>query len=171
MAELTATHFRSQKVRRIGVANRTASHATTLAARIDGDAVAWENISSELASSDIAVTATGSASPILTRNDVAAAMKTRRVRPLFIIDIGVPRDVEPASGEIEQVFLYNIDDLQAIADDYLRLREEEVAKCEAIIHAKAKELIVLHEAFSAEFRQNSTHSAVGKSPLVRPATS
>ena len=141
MAELTATHFRSQQVRRIGVANRTASHATTLAARIDGDVVAWENISSELASSDIAVTATGSASPILTRNDIAAAMKTRRVRPLFIIDIGVPRDVEPASGEIEQVFLYNIDDLQSIVKENMARRQTQVDAAELMVDAEVEKFM------------------------------
>ena len=133
MAELTATHLRSQHVRQIGVANRTASHAATLAARIDGNAVAWENINSELASSDIVVTATGSASPILTRNDIAAAMKNRRNRPLFIIDIGVPRDVDPASGEIEQVFLYNIDDLRSIVKENMARRQAQVDAAELMV--------------------------------------
>lgn len=133
MAELTATHLRSQQVRQIGVANRTASHAATLAARIDGNAVAWENINSELASSDIVVTATGSASPILTRNDIAAAMKNRRNRPLFIIDIGVPRDVDPASGEIEQVFLYNIDDLRSIVKENMARRQAQVDAAELMV--------------------------------------
>jgi glutamyl-tRNA reductase len=133
MAELTATHLRSQQVRQIGVANRTASHAATLAARIDGNAVAWENINSELASSDIVVTATGSASPILTRNDIAAAMKNRRNRPLFIIDIGVPRDVDPASGEIEQVFLYNIDDLRSIVKENMARRQTQVDAAELMV--------------------------------------
>ena len=133
MAELTATHLRTQQVRRIGVANRTGSHAAALAARIDGEAVPWENITEELASADIVVTATGSATPIVTRVDVEAAMRPRRDRPLFIIDIGLPRDVEPAAANIEQVFLYNIDDLRSIVQENLARRQAQVDRAELMV--------------------------------------
>lgn len=133
MAELTASHLRSQRVRRIGVANRTAAHASALAAKVDGEAVPWDRITDELTSSDIVVTATGSASPIITRADVETAMKPRRDRPLFIIDIGVPRDVDPASAEIEQVFLYNIDDLRSIIQENLSRRQSQVDLAERMV--------------------------------------
>lgn len=133
MAELTASHLRSQRVHRIGVANRTAAHASALAAKVDGEAVPWDRITDELTSSDIVVTATGSASPIITRADVETAMKPRRDRPLFIIDIGVPRDVEPASAEIEQVFLYNIDDLRSIIQENLSRRQSQVDLAERMV--------------------------------------
>ena len=133
MAELTATHLRARQVRRIRVANRTASHASALAAKIGGEAVPWENIPAELTCSDIVVTATGSAAPIMTRADIEAAMKPRRDRPLFIIDIGVPRDVEQSSGEIEQVFLYNIDDLSSIVQENLTRRQSQVDLAELMV--------------------------------------
>lgn len=133
MAELTATHLRSQLVHRISVANRTAAHASVLAAKVDGEAVPWENITSELTSSDIVVTATGSASPIITRADVERAMKPRRDRPLFIIDVGMPRDVDPSSGDIEQVFLYNIDDLRSIVQENLARRQSQVDLAERMV--------------------------------------
>ena len=133
MAELTATHFRSQQVQRIGVTNRTAAHAESLAARVNGEAVPWENVTDELASTDIVVTATGSATPILTHAHVQTAMKPRRDRPLFIIDIGVPRDVEPSAGAIEQVFLYNIDDLRSIVRENLARRQSQIDRAEAMV--------------------------------------
>ena len=133
MAELTATHLRTQRVGRVVVANRTASHAAALASRIDGEAVPWENITGELTSADIVVTATGSATPIVRRTEIEVAMKPRRDRPLFIIDIGVPRDVEPSSVEIEQVFLYNIDDLRTIVQENLARRQAQVDRAELMV--------------------------------------
>ena len=136
MAELTATHLRAQQVQAIGVANRTASQAAALAARVGGEAVPWERIADALTSYDIVVTATGSSAPIVTRADVALAMKPRRDRPLFVIDLGVPRDVDPAAGEIEQVFLYNIDDLRAIVQENLARRQSQVDLAELLIDAE-----------------------------------
>ena len=133
MAELTATHLRGQQVRQIAVANRTAAHAARLAERIGGSAVAWRDVGGELAACDIVVAATGSASPIITQTDVESAMRPRRDRPLFIIDIGVPRDVDPASGDIEQVFLYNIDDLRSIVQENLARRQSQVDQAERMI--------------------------------------
>ena len=85
------------------------------------------------AASDIVITATGAAAPILTKARIEAVMRPRRNRPLFIIDIALPRDVEAAAGEIEQVFLYNIDDLQATVRENLARRASEVARAEAIV--------------------------------------
>ena len=133
MAELTATHLRSQHVHRIKVANRTAAHAAALAAKVEGEAVPWDSITRELTTSDIVVTATGSSSPIITRADIETAMRPRRDRPLFIIDIGMPRDVEPDSGEIEQVFLYNIDDLRSIVQENMARRQSQVDLAERMI--------------------------------------
>ena len=133
MAELTATHLRAQQVGRIGVANRTATRATALAAKIAGVSVPWEDITTELGSADIVVTATGSATPIMTRTHIATAMRPRRDRPLFIIDIGLPRDVEPTAAEIEQVFLYNIDDLRATVQENLARRQSQVDRAEQMV--------------------------------------
>ena len=133
MADLTATHLQSQRVGRIGVANRTAAHAAALAAKVGGVAVPWEAITGELTSTDIVVTATGSSGWMLTRAHVAEAMRPRRDRPLFIIDIGLPRDVEPSASDVEQVFLYNIDDLQAIVRDNLARRQSQVDRAEQMV--------------------------------------
>ena len=133
MAELTATHLRSQQVRHISVANRTPAHATSLAAKVDGVAVPWAAVAEELTLTDIVVTATGASKWILTRPQIVEAMQPRRDRPLFIIDIGVPRDVEPTVGDVEQVFLYNIDDLQAIVQDNLTKRQSQVDRAELMV--------------------------------------
>ena len=133
MAELTATHLRAQQVREIGVANRTSSHAEALAGRVGGTAVPWERVANELGACDIVVAATGSASPIITRADVETALRPRLDRPLFIIDIGVPRDVDPAAGDIEQVFLYNIDDLRSIVQENLARRQSRLDRAELMI--------------------------------------
>ena len=138
MAELTATHLESQDVGRIGVANRTAAHAQALAAKVSGVAVPWESITDELTATDIVVTATGSSKWMLTREHVADAMRPRRDRPLFIIDIGLPRDVEPAASELEQVFLYNIDDLQTIVRENLARRQAQVDRGEQMVREEAE---------------------------------
>lgn len=133
MAELTATHLRSQNVGRIGVANRSAARATVLAAKVDGVAVPWEGITTELTTTDIVLTATGAPRWLLTRGQVADAMRPRRDRPLFMIDIGLPRDVEPSASEVEQVFLYNIDDLQSIVRENLARRQAQVDRAELMV--------------------------------------
>src|SRR5215471_2734755 len=109
MGKLTAQHMKSQGVRNVTIVSRTMAHAARTAE------------------------ATGAAMPILTKARVEAVMRPRRGRPLFIIDIAVPRDVEAAAGEIEQVFLYNIDDLQASVRENLARRASEVARAEAIV--------------------------------------
>ena len=142
MAELTATHLRSQEVRRICVASRTAARAALLAAKVDGESVPWEDITSRLASADIVVTATGSATPIVTRRHIDAAMRTRRDRPLFIMDIGLPRDVEPSSDDVEQVFLYNLDDLKTIVHENLTRRQSQVDRGELLIDEEVDRFVV-----------------------------
>ena len=114
MGKLTAQHMRSQGAHRVTIVSRTLAHAARTAEAIGGASAApWEALDAAYAPSDIVITATGAAAPILTKARVEATMRRRRNRPLFIIDIAMPRDVEPAAGEIEQVFLYNIDDLAA----------------------------------------------------------
>lgn len=133
MAGLTATHLRSQNVGRIGVANRSAARAAALAARVDGVAVPWAEITAELTTTDIVLTATGAPRWLLTRAQVAEAMRPRRDRPLFMIDVGLPRDVEPSASDVEQVFLYNIDDLQSIVRENLARRQTQVDRAELMV--------------------------------------
>jgi len=133
MAKLTGIHLQSQHVRQITIASRTLQSAQGLAARLDGVAVPWDRVDAALATADIVLTATGASEPVLTRERVETVMRPRRNRPLFIIDIAVPRDVEPAVGGLDQVFLYNIDDLRTIVQENLARRGAELARAEAIV--------------------------------------
>jgi glutamyl-tRNA reductase len=133
MAKLTGTHLQAQGVKELTIASRTLESAQALAARLHGRAVPWTSIDQALATADIVVTATGATEPVLTRAAIEEAMRPRRSRPLFVIDIAVPRDVDPAVGRLDQVFLYNIDDLQAIVKENLSRRTSEVARAEVIV--------------------------------------
>jgi glutamyl-tRNA reductase len=124
VSALTAQHLRSHGVAEIVITSRTAAHADELAAAVGGRTVPWD---------EIVVTATGSQRPIIFREDVEAVRGRRRAEPLFIIDVAVPRDVDPAVTEIEQVFLYNVDDLRGIVQGNLARRGAEIAHAEAII--------------------------------------
>jgi glutamyl-tRNA reductase len=134
MGKLTAQHMKSQGVRNVTIVSRTMANAARTADAIGGATAApWDDMDAALVASDIVITATGAASPVLTKARIEAAMRQRRSRPLFIIDIAVPRDVEAAAGEIEQVFLYNIDDLQAAIRENMARRTSEVTRAEAIV--------------------------------------
>ena len=134
MGKLTALHMKSQGVQRMTIISRTMAHAARTADAIGGAGTApWEEMDGALGASDIVITATGAAAPILTKAHIEAAMRHRRNRPLFVIDIALPRDVEAAAGEIEQVFLYNIDDLQATVRENLARRASEVERAETIV--------------------------------------
>jgi len=145
MGKLTATHMKSQQVRHITIVSRTMAHAARTAEAIGASAAPWDDLDAIMSESDIVITATGAASPILTKAHIEAIMRPRRNRPLFIIDIAMPRDVEPEAGEIEQVFLYNIDDLQATVRENLARRAAEVQRAEAIVGEEV-------ERFAAWFR-------------------
>jgi glutamyl-tRNA reductase len=146
MGKLTAIHMKAHDVRHITIVSRTMAHAARTAEAIGGASAApWEELDVVLGTADIVITATGAAAPILTKAHIESVMRPRRNRPLFIIDIAMPRDVEAAAGEIEQVFLYNIDDLQATVRENLARRANEVARAETIVNEEV-------EKFGAWFR-------------------
>ena len=182
MAELTATHLRSQNVGRIGVANRSPARAATLAARVDGIAVPWAEITAELTTTDIVLTATGAPRWLLTRAQVAEAMRPRRARPLFMIDVGLPRDVEPSASDVEQVFLYNIDDLQSIVRENLARRQTQVDRAELMVREEVDgfmrwlrsrgavpTVVALRRHFERTRRQELQRLAPRLASLPRPA--
>jgi glutamyl-tRNA reductase len=139
MGKLTALHMKSQDVKHVTIVSRTMAHAARTAEAIGGASAApWEELDAVLGASDIVITATGAAAPILTKAHIESVMRPRRNRPLFIIDIAMPRDVEAAAGEIEQVFLYNIDDLQATVRENLARRASEVARAETIVNEEVE---------------------------------
>ena len=116
MTELAARHLATQGVADLAVTNRTYSRAEDLASALAGTAVPWDALPRELARVDIVVTGTAAAHPVLTKTQLREAMRARRGRPLFIVDIAVPRDVEPAAGELDGLYLYDVDDLQDVVD-------------------------------------------------------
>ena len=138
MGKLTARHMKAQGVQQVTIVSRTMAHAARTAEAIGGARAApWEEMDAVLGASDIVITATGAGTTILTKGHIEAVMRARRNRPLFIIDIAVPRDVEATAGEIEQVFLYNIDDLQASVRENLARRASEILRAESIVAEEA----------------------------------
>jgi len=141
MAKLTAIHLRGQGVDDMTIVSRTRTAAEQLAAHVEARVADWDRRDDAMMQADILVTATGAPEIILTRSQVERVMRARRERPLFIIDIAVPRDVEPAAAGIEQVFLYNIDDLQGIVQNNVSKRTAELAAAEAIIQEETDAFI------------------------------
>lgn len=141
MSEKAARALLSRGARSILVANRSHDKAVALAELLGGRAVRFENWSDEFQKIDIVISSTAAPHYILDRAKLEPLMRLRRNRPLLLIDIAVPRDIEPEVNFMANVFLYNIDDLQALANDYLQQRKEEVARCEAIIREKAQALL------------------------------
>jgi glutamyl-tRNA reductase len=150
ISSLTAQHLRAQGVGDIVITSRTYAHAETLAAEVGGMAVPWEGMITALGSAEIVITATGSPRPIITRAQLEAVQGRRaRSNPLFIIDVAVPRDVDSAVGDIEQVFLYNIDDLQSIVEENLSRRAAEVERAESIVNEEVTRFMAWQRSRSA----------------------
>jgi glutamyl-tRNA reductase len=141
MAKLTGQHLQAQHVKTVTIVSRTLQAAEDLARQLGGRALPWSELDPALAAADIVVTATGASEPVLTRKHIERAMRRRRMQPLFVIDIAVPRDVEPSVGDIEQVFLYNIDDLQSIVRENLARRTSELAHADAIVEEEVTRFV------------------------------
>jgi glutamyl-tRNA reductase len=136
-SEKTARALLSRGAHSILVSNRSHERAVELARELDGRAVSFDDWAAEFPRIDILISSTSAPHCILDRARLEPLMKARKNRPLLLIDIAVPRDIDPSVNFLDNVYLYNIDDLQAIAGDYLRQRREEIARCEAIIAEKA----------------------------------
>src|SRR5512146_3240255 len=133
MIELCASHFAARHPKRITVANRTSERAQVLAHRFNAQAISLNELPEQLALNDIVVTCTASTLPILGKGMVERAIKTRKHRPIFMVDLAVPRDVEAEVAELDDVFLYSVDDLAEIVREGLDSRQGAVAQAEAII--------------------------------------
>jgi len=140
-SEKTARALMSRGARGVVFANRSPERAQVLADELDGRAVPFEDWPAQFLQVDIAISSTSAPHFILDRARLEPIMKQRRHRPLLLIDIAVPRDIDPEVNFLENVYLYNVDDLQAIADDYLKSRQDEIARCEQIIAAKVAALL------------------------------
>ena len=133
MSELAARHLLNNGAGRIIVANRTYARAVQVAEEIHGVPVGFELLEEKLQEADIVISSTGAAGYILTPAMVQGALRRRKNRLLFLIDIAVPRDVDPEVGRIDNVYLFNIDDLQGVVDENVRNRLREAEKAEGII--------------------------------------
>jgi glutamyl-tRNA reductase len=131
--ELAAKHLADKQVRRLIVANRTLENAQELASRHSGYAIALHDLPQHLAEADIVISSTASRQPVVTREMIVNAIAARRRRPMFLVDIAVPRDIDPEAGKLDDVFLYGIDDLKQVIDENRRSRETAAAEAESII--------------------------------------
>ncbi|HEX5865545.1 MAG TPA: glutamyl-tRNA reductase [Casimicrobiaceae bacterium] len=141
MIDLCATHFAARQPKSITVANRTLERGAALASRVRADAITLNELPERLAQFDIIVTSTASSLPILGKGMLERAIKARRHAPVFIVDLAVPRDVEPEAAELDDVFLYSVDDLANIVKDNLQIRVEAVGEAEAMIAVQAESFL------------------------------
>src|ERR1700722_10913000 len=136
MIELCATHFAAQKPRELVVANRTAERGDKLADRFNGRSIPLSELPARMHEFDIIVSCTASTLPIIGLGAVESAIKARRHRPIFMVDLAVPRDIEPEVSQLEDVFLYTVDDLGSIVREGNAMRQAAVAQAEAIIETR-----------------------------------
>jgi len=139
--EKTARALLSRGAAHLTVTNRSPERAQALAAELGGTTAPFDSWHAELARVDIVIASTGSPTYLLRPKEVEEVVEQREHRPLLLIDISVPRNIDPEVNAVDDAFLYNVDDLQGLADDAMRQRREEVAHCEAIIREKAKALL------------------------------
>jgi glutamyl-tRNA reductase len=121
---LAARHLHANGIQRMIIANRSLDRAQALASEFNGFAIALDALPSHLADADILISSTASPTPVITRSDVRAALRTRRRKPMFMVDIAVPRDIEPEVAELEDIYLFTIDDLQNVVNENLESRRE-----------------------------------------------
>jgi len=139
--ELTARHLRQQGIGRIIVANRTVTRAHELAEQFDGFAISLTEIPAHLAEADIVISSTASPVPVLGKGTVESALKARRHKPIFMVDIAVPRDIEPEVRELEDVYLYTVDDLEEVIQENLRSRQQAAEQAAEIIEQRSAEFM------------------------------
>lgn len=154
MSELTAKHLDASGAARVLVTNRTLQRAEELAAKFGGQAYEIERLPSLLLEADVVISSTGSRELVLTKGQIEAAMRKRPSRPMFMIDIAVPRDLDPSIHDVPNVYLYDIDDLEGIVEANIELRRQESIKIEAMIQEEM-------DAFANWYR------SLGVGPVIR----
>jgi glutamyl-tRNA reductase len=136
MGELTAEHLHKQQVKQVFVANRSYEHAVVLAQRFGGAAVQFDSLDQHLTECDIVIASTAAPHFVITEDQVKRALHQRRMRSLFLIDLSVPRNIDPAVAAIDRAYLYNVDDLRSVADANTQARQDEASNAEEIIAAE-----------------------------------
>ncbi|MEJ2610094.1 MAG: glutamyl-tRNA reductase [Candidatus Thiodiazotropha sp.] len=137
--ELAARHLSQNGIGRIIVANRTVEKAHSLASQFEGYAIALTELSTHLAEADIVISSTASPLPVLGKGTVESALKERKHRPIFMVDIAVPRDIEPEVADLRDIYLYTVDDLEEVIQENMRSREEAAEQAEEIIERYVNE--------------------------------
>jgi glutamyl-tRNA reductase len=160
--ELAARHLHSNHIGRILVANRTLERARCLANQFEGESITLTDIATRLADADIVISSTASPIPVLGKGTVERALKTRRHKPMFMVDIAVPRDIEPEVGDLDDVYLYTVDDLEEVIQENLQSRREAAHQAEEIIETQVLDFMGWLRAQEAvdtirAFRDKATH--------------
>ncbi len=154
MGELTAQYLVDAGVQQLRVSNRTLARAEELARRFGGEAIPFDSLAEQLASIDIVISSTAATDYVVRAEDLRQTMDQRRARPLFLIDIAVPRDIDPAARDIDNIFLFDIDDLEQVIAANRQEREAEIRQVQTIIDDELKQF--LH-----------WFNALGTGPLIR----
>ncbi|OPX56708.1 glutamyl-tRNA reductase [Oceanospirillum multiglobuliferum] len=160
--ELVARHLRNAGVSNMVVANRTLARAQALAEEFNGEAVLLGDIPRQLERADIVIASTASQLPILGKGAVERALKVRKHRPIFMVDIAVPRDIEPQVGDLDDVYLYSVDDLREVIEENMRSRQEAAAQAEELILTGVESFLESQRARGAgqligDLRQQTEH--------------
>jgi glutamyl-tRNA reductase len=144
--ELAARHLAESRVRRLIIANRSLENAQALAANLSAYAISLSDLPQHLAEADIVISSTASREPVITRAMVENAIEARRRRPMFLVDIAVPRDIEASVADLEDVFLYTIDDLRRVIDENMRSRQAAAREAEALIDLQVEHYLAWRHA-------------------------
>jgi glutamyl-tRNA reductase len=149
MMELTAQYLVEANLTQFTVANRTVERAQDLASRFDGDALSLDDLEHRLTDADIVIASTAAPDFVITESAVRSAMSGRRGRPLFLIDIAVPRDIDPAIRDVDNVFLFDIDDLESVVAANRSEREDEILRVQSIVDEELNEFLHWFNSLSA----------------------
>lgn len=147
--ELVARHLRNNGIGRLVIVNRTPKRAKNVARQFGAEAVPLAELGVYLSKADILISSTASQLPIIGKGAVETALKQRKHKPMFMVDIAVPRDIEPEVGKLADVYLYNIDDLNTVIDENRQSREEAAQQAEIIIDYKVEEFVSWQRSLSA----------------------
>ena len=154
MAELAAKHLLNYGASRILIANRTYENAVKLAEEMNGEAVRFEDFERRMSEADVVICSTGATHYLISPAQVKQALHARRNRPMLLVDISVPRNIDPKTGDVDNAFVFDVDDLQSIADANRSMREREAQRAEVIIAEEA-------ERFAAVLAEGDTNAVIG----------
>lgn len=161
--ELAARHLADNGIGRMIIANRTVERAHDLAGQFDAYGIALSDIPAHLEEADIVIASTASQEPILNRKLVEKALKKRKHKPIFMVDIAVPRDIHPDVGKLEDIYLYTVDDLQNVIDEGFKSRQEAARQAEEIIDIQVQHFLGWQKSLNAvdtirEYRDHAEHT-------------